>query len=335
MTLYKKFIIYILINLIFNPFCANADDFIVEDVPLNINGSNIAQIRDQAIENGQRDAFFLLVKRLDPAKHASIATLPTSKINALVSSFELKDEKMSANRYKASLTVNFDQNKVNSLLGKEYSTAAVTQEKTLLLPLLAKHGKLLLWESDNNWRDTLQENLADNKYLIPAGDLEDIELVNNYQALLDGDPAVIQSLKNRYPEHNIIIAYAADEYPKLDIKFIDVTNNNATTDQIFNAGTGESYEQFLKNAGQQFASSLQNSGAKQDIAATKIDIKFIIPINSFAQWNNLHKSLQALSKEQALTIKEISIRHALIAYKGEDNELLRQKLNALGVKSEL
>ena len=166
----------------------------VTDVIIDKTDKNAVVARDGAIIEAQRSAFMVLAeKSMSPESLKGYKAPDNKTIAALVDSFEIKNEQISANRYVANFTVRFlpDVNnyiKIPEGLGKvvvagppvvstiaaapaaaaaptgtaakpEAATPAVaaTPRSVLVLPYYEDAaGRKVLWEDPNPWREAWQ-----------------------------------------------------------------------------------------------------------------------------------------------------------------------------------
>ena len=99
-----------------------------------------------------------------------------------VTSYSIESESFSAERYSALITVNFDINKIESLLNeKNIKYFAGKGFETLVLPLMSYNNQLTLWDDPNPWFQSWIERPIDGNltnFIIPEGDLEDLIIIN-------------------------------------------------------------------------------------------------------------------------------------------------------------
>jgi hypothetical protein len=96
-----------------------AAPYVVSGVPVDVTAADAATARDQAIAEGQRKAFSMLMEQLVGAEQAAtIATPSDSQLSGMVQDFEVESERLSSVRYIGVLTYRFDAASVDAIIGK-------------------------------------------------------------------------------------------------------------------------------------------------------------------------------------------------------------------------
>jgi hypothetical protein len=99
-----------------NPTVAPADPFTVTDVTADVTADSATHARDQALMQAERAAYVQLCSRMNVPESA--AKLNDNGVAALVQSFDLQSEKVSALRYIGVFTIRFKPQSVQRKLGK-------------------------------------------------------------------------------------------------------------------------------------------------------------------------------------------------------------------------
>jgi len=86
---------------------------------VDVTAADAATARDQAIVQGQRKAFGMLMEQLVGAdKAATIQTPSDAALGNMVQDFEVESERLSSVRYIGVMTFRFDADSVNALIGR-------------------------------------------------------------------------------------------------------------------------------------------------------------------------------------------------------------------------
>lgn len=195
------------------PLTAHAKGlFEVRDVIVDARERTVNEARATALAQGQRDAFALLLRRITRAQ--DWAVLPnTNDMNAqdFVLNFSVQDEKNSQRRYLATMSVQFDIERVLTLLQGLNIPYVETQAKpALLIPLLEDDTGYHLWD-DNWWRQSWAElDLANvpAPIVVAVGDGADATTLSVEDVLL-GDTKSMSQLAARYNANTVIVAHAS------------------------------------------------------------------------------------------------------------------------------
>lgn len=188
-----------------------ADAFTVRGVDVDVTAANPQTAKDQAIAEGQRQAFSLLLERLTaPADHAR---LPKVDGTQYVRDFSVQSERSSSTRYIATLTVRFSPSAVRKLLqGAGIAYAEPRNRALVVVPVFksAPTAKPVLWDDPNPWRSAWT-NLGGGglvPVVVPTGDLTDVQTITAEQALA-GNAEAMQSLGARWRTSDIMVVAAA------------------------------------------------------------------------------------------------------------------------------
>ena len=150
-----------------------------------------------------------LTRRVDWSR---LPTVSGRNLEFMVSDFEVANERTSAVRYLASLTVRFKPVEVRRLLRSAGVPFAETRSKpVLVLAVLRQDGAVTLWDDPNAWRDAWATMGARQTTLVPTvgplGDLADIFDISAEQAAL-GDELRLGVIAGRYGAGDSLVAIA-------------------------------------------------------------------------------------------------------------------------------
>jgi hypothetical protein len=104
-----------------------ATPYVVSGVPVDVTAADAATARDQAIAEGQRKAFSMLMEQLVGAEQASTIPTPSdSQLSGMVQDFEVESERLSSVRYIGVMTYRFDAASIDAIIGKPTDGTDVT-----------------------------------------------------------------------------------------------------------------------------------------------------------------------------------------------------------------
>src|SRR5262249_33724531 len=96
-----------------------ANPYVVSGVPVDVTAADAATARDQAIVEGQRKAFSMLMEQLVGTEKAATIQVPSdSQLSAMVQDFEVESERLSSVRYIGVMTYRFDAASIDAIIGK-------------------------------------------------------------------------------------------------------------------------------------------------------------------------------------------------------------------------
>ena len=208
----------------------------ISDVMVDVTAEDGTAARSKALMEAEGKAFAQLLKQLLPAAEAEAKAARTAPdtISRMVRSYEVKEEKISARGYKATLDVVFDGTQVSHFLvagGQPVATpdsyspdgayqqgahasgpAAGTSDApspVLVLPVQRAGEQSLLWEQSNIWRGIWNglEREGTEMVRLPIGDTSDKAVVTSDQVLTAGY-AQLGALAERYQSQTVLVAEA-------------------------------------------------------------------------------------------------------------------------------
>lgn len=185
------------------------DAFTVKGVEVDVTAPNPQAAKDQALADGQRQAFRLLLERLtQPADHTR---LPKADGTQYVRDFSVDHERSSATRYIATLTVRFNAAAVKKLLQGAGIAYAEPRSRAIVVVPVYKAGadQAVLWDDPNPWRAawaSLDGGLV--PLVVPPGDLGDVQAISTEQALA-GSSEAMQALGTRWRSPDVLVAAAS------------------------------------------------------------------------------------------------------------------------------
>ena len=188
-----------------------ADAFTIEHVEVDATADSAAAARERAIASGQQIAFNRLLDRL--TLHDQRTGLPqpsAAEIGDLVRDFAVEDEKASAVRYLASLSVRFRPDEIRALLRNAGVPFAETMSKPIVVvPLFRSNAGMALWDGTNPWLHGWQNIRPDGlvPFVTPLGDLDDTVALDAAKAQA-GNAEGLSTLAWRYQAGSVIVATA-------------------------------------------------------------------------------------------------------------------------------
>jgi hypothetical protein len=187
---------------------ALVDAFSVRGVEVDVTAANIQAAKDQAIADGQRQAFRILLERLtQPADHSR---LPKADGVEYVRDFSVDQERSTPVRYLATLTVRFNPAAVRKLLrDANIAYAEPRSRAVIVVPVLKPAGGTpVLWEDPNPWRAAwTQQGSGLVPLVVPGADSPEAQAINADQAAA-GESARIQALSEAFKGADVMVVAA-------------------------------------------------------------------------------------------------------------------------------
>lgn len=304
-TVPALFVLVVLLLPLHAPSAAGAESgnlFTVQDVQVDVRARTASAAREQALNNGQVRALEAMLKRLTlsgdwprlPPAGPGLAT-------SLVSALEINNERISANRYQAALTVSFDASGIRGLLRRaDIPFSEARYKPVLILPVYASGGLLSLW-TDNPWRSAW-EQAEEKNGLIPYVILDEAEtgdsLVSADTAMTLPDSRVVR-IRRQYGVANVIAVRAEAMGPsggprRLAVRVRDYGKPETDTFQATIRGSGESMEALAKQAVEDVQIHLEDEWKMQTLARfderNRMTVR--VPLQSLAEWHRVRSRLE-------------------------------------------
>lgn len=291
------------------------DPFTVDGVEVDISAANPQLAKDQAIVAAQRQGFATLLERLTVPEDR--ARLPKADGVEYVRDFSIEQERSTANRYIASLSVRFNAAAVKRLL--QSSGIAMTEVRAhpvVVVPVfIAEDGRASLWDDPNPWR-TAWNNLRGGglvPLVLPLGDLGDIQAITATQALA-GDALAMQSLGARWRSPDVLIAAAS-----LHGKILEVTlHASPTTPKPFDTLSykqtdSESVDALLARAVKDISRAIdtihKQNGVHGGEAGT---LSALVPLSGLNQWLAVRERLGRVPQIKSWELVSLSRTEAAV-----------------------
>lgn len=291
--------------------------YTIENISVQAEGQNATEARTAAIEDGQAKAFAALLQKLSAAPQPSV---PAAQISRMVRGIEVLDEKISSNRYRATLTVSFIPSSVRSYLQQNkisYNPNIISP--TLILPLLFSEEETAATEdSDNPWQHALSKALQTNNvtaYKLPMGDLEDITQIKNIDTAT-ADFSQLSTLTTKYAVERILFATAktstdpATGTLALDVTVTTLSSSKRTSQTHHYTGTaGETLASLFGKAAQEIITPVKKTSAA---AAVPKGTKILLNANfsTLQGWMKIRQALSEKPMVQKLDITQLSTSKA-------------------------
>ncbi len=324
------------------PGRAAADVFTVEGVPLDATAATAARARDQALPAGQVAAFGRLMDRLVlSADRARVPALGYEAVSELVRDLELADERTSAVRYLARLTVRFRADAVRNFLRERGLIFAETRSKPLLvLPVLETAGALALWDDPNPWRAAWKQVPPSDglvPLVLPEGDLQDVAAIGAEQAVR-GDDRPLQAVARRYGAADVLTARAAMRFPESQVAeggtgpWLQVTLTRFGTVQLeqtrvesFFPEEGEGMDALLARAAVSVARQIEEGWKRNNRLRFDIgdELAVEVPLRSLDEWLEIRSRLESIAFVRRSDLVVLTRRAAVLRlnFIGDEEQL--------------
>jgi hypothetical protein len=316
---------------------AASEVFTVRGVSVDVTAQTAAQARDEALLQGQVEAFNRLLARILP-REAMIRVPPLEPGQVLdyVSDFAVDNERTSDVRYLADLTVRFNDQSLRSFLAANDLAHAETLSKpVVVLPVFGPADTARLWEEGNPWWAAWAARLPAGglvPLIVPLGDLGDIAATNASQAL-SGDMESLNRLAGRYGAENMLVTQAIQiGDPELGPVSLQIGTSRlgqrqqGTTIETFVQLEDEDLPGLYARAAEAVADNVQEDWKQRNLLrpglARKITVA--VPLSGMDNWLKIKRSLNRVAGVQRSDIVTLSrTRGELdISFVGDEQQLV-------------
>ncbi|MES2961248.1 MAG: DUF2066 domain-containing protein [Pseudomonadota bacterium] len=321
-------------------YAAENSPYMVEGVAVSVTGKSPTDARNAAIASGRRDAFLILLTRLEIATNIA-DTVSNDEISDMVRSEQIDGEKIAGNNYSATMNIMFAKDFVEHILAKKAVKKAEKSsgETYVLLPVKVTKRSMLLWEDDNDWRKAIEKTIAkkdQGKFIVPDADLSNIAVISSTNvALLDY--VAIEPLLFKYKSESVYtLFFSYDEIENkvnISVTYLrklqkkQVKLNFVNVDHL-------SFDALLEKVANKTIDYLLSSQST-DSKATSTVIKIQIPVSTLGNWMIAKSRIENSNLVTQINIESISRDMAVITVNYPNNgtdivqEFMRTGINLI------
>ena len=307
------------------------EPFTVSGVPVDVRAENVILARSQALLEGQRAAFQILVQRLTSAADGQkLPHLSDEDLQNIVLDVGIDQEKRSAVRYLATLSVRFKPEAVRRLLrGSNVAYAEWRGRPVVVVPLTMGEDGLPLADGANPWRDAWRAN--------SGGGLVPIQ-VQTADAADVADPAALQQ---RFNSQDLVVTMGLPQRIEGGLVKLDVTSHAfgpvggvLEGSRSYQGEVGESLEMLLRRAAQDMAKTINDTWKNGNMLQFDrvASLAVMVPLGGFDEWLALRERLNRSTPVRAFEVAALSKNEgALVLHYVGDQQQLSQVLMQNGL----
>ncbi len=342
----------VLLFLLSGPHAARAavEIYTVSGIRVDATAESAVVAQQQALETAEREGLRRLFARLvleeDLPLLPEVETLP---LDRLVRSYTVEEEKRSATRYLASVTVRYEPEAVRAVFAQAGVAAVIAPSApVLVVPVLEAQERVDLWGEDNPWRRAWLADADRNTFLtirLPLGDLADIVALGDPGAEPAGER--LAGLAQRYGTDTVVVARA-----RLEAAAEGTTGEPGLALSLRSGGgwfagpleeravlpperAAEDGETALWELGVARVKAALERAWKRDNAVrlgVRDTLRVTVPLADLRGWVQIRQKLEAMPEIRSVRIERMSRRRAdiAIAFIG-DRAQLRQALAGRGL----
>jgi len=319
-----------------------AESLMNTDVEVDVTGSDAADARELALAKGQADALADLLSRFTTGEQAQqiVGDLEPKKIASMARGTEVLSEKISSNRYRASLRISFDATEVSTLLGKPGGDANAELAPTatgsfLIIPSYEEDGTVLLWDDANPWRNawkTAGIEARSGDIVVPFGDAADAASID-VKTLPSANYASLLPLTVRYGVTDIVLVQAKLSHDGGMTLEVVKRRLNRTQNEVnlltYRADPQETRDTLMARATHDVIDTLEHKKTEETEAVKTIrggnhgTVMVLASISTLSSWTQLRTKLSTLPMIDKIEPLAISPQQVdlVIHYRGSADSL--------------
>ena len=326
--------LFVLLFLLYSSalFADIENKYLIEDIMVSRIDNDANSAREKAITKGQRDAFNLVLDRLE-IDSSNGMLISDDEISQMLRSMQVKNEKITNNSYTANLMIEFSPEYVNFILKKYRITKLSSKYNSyLVVPVLEENGNTYFWEKGNRWTIPFSKNLKDNKSVML--------IQNDYASknLVDTDYfkkptfSKFKKLADLYNVNNIVVVdakYLKDENV-IDVKIHIVSEKKTKNATLkYEMEYPDNPDLDFNNASLKIIEYLNELISKNmeinytnHYANSKKDGSYVFAyISSLKDFDNVEKALKSDINIEKLTLKSIEKNLLIYFVEYKDNDI--------------
>lgn len=302
------------------------DVYEVRDVVVDVTSETAAKAREQALAEGEAEAFRRLLKRLTlRAEKERLPDLEAEEITTYVKDFSVASEKVSAVRYLAHLNYRFKSGEIRSLLNDfDLRFAETVSKPVLVLPVYQDAGALMLWDEPNPWREAwgaLPDTQSLVPTLLPVGDLADIAAIGPEQAM-EGDLQRLNAIAKVYGASDTLVVFgvmrvdAARARRILEVYFTRYGTQLQEQTEVMNftQNDGETVSRLLARAARELMAIVEENWKRDNVLEFGRSglIAAVVPITGLRDWLEVRSRLEGVAVIQRAELVLLSHTEARV-----------------------
>jgi hypothetical protein len=301
------------------------DDAYSATVKVDATAADVAQARDQARRDGQRQALIEVLARLSGGTDTGkLGKLDDKAIGDMVASFEVANERMSAVRYLADYTFHFRPGQVRRLLGNaDVAVAEGAGKPVVVLPVYIVGNRAALWEEPNRWRRmwALRAPGVDlPRLIVPSGDAGDAAAIDAAKARA-GDTDALNAIAGRSGAEDVVVALATAKVEDGGLVAVTVETKRYHLGQLVDtqsntveANPDEAKDDFMRRVAEATAADIESGWKKTGIARydQQGSLTAVVAIAGLEDWVRVRDRLSALAAIRKVELMSLSRQEATI-----------------------
>lgn len=306
------------------------DVFVAESVPVDVTAGSVGEARERGLIQGRIAGFRRILERMVAREDLpAVPQLNAEQIIDMVREFSIANERSSAVRYLAELTVRFNPGAIRQLLrGAGIPFTETVSRPLVVVPVMNTGGAASLWGSI--WHDTWLREQPDGGLLpliVPPNSADEVSSVTAAQAT-SHNTAALFALAERFGAAGALVVSATVEGNGPIAMTVTEIRSDADPIEfsITHAGVpGQAAPEVLAGAVQTAAGAAADSWRRRNRVSfgVKNQITALVPVVDLKGWLSIRSRLTSVAlvdmiDVQAMTRDRVQIT---IHFAGEEEQL--------------
>lgn len=279
---------------------AQADLFSVEKMAVSAEGENAVEARELALNLAVEEAYPMLIRKVVLGDSANTQA-SRDEISSMVQGLSIANERTTATKYTADVTVQFKQQAVKDFL-KSRGVAFLdkTPPRFVIIPVYQEGESIKIFDVDSPLFTALKTTPLDTsvyQFTIPYGDLEDVAVATP-SVMQSEDFVALNKILERYKTDYALLVNVVKTGNVYKVSTTPYPENNSAGAEVLFAVSSPSQNypgvmaQIMKKVTAEMekkwrATLVQRSAAQSDMIV-------VLPINGLSEWTVLQKQLKSL-----------------------------------------
>jgi len=307
--------------------------FVAAAVPVDVTAGGITEARERGLTQGRVSGFRTVVARIVAREDLDrVPQMNATQIIDVVRDFSIANERTSAVRYLADLTVRFDPAVIRRLLrGANIPYTETLSKPLVVVPLLRENANApwQLWEDSNAWRSAwamVPKDMGLVPLIVPTGGREDSAAVTAAQAA-SKDLIALNALARRYDAGGTVLAMATATPDGLQIQLEELRTDVPSEGLSLTQGreAGQAGDAFLLAGANAAGAAVQESWKRRNRVTFggTTQITALVPVANLKEWLGVKNRLDDVPLISRLDLQAMTRDRAQITlyYSGAQRQL--------------
>ena len=294
---------------------ADGNPYLIENMAVSINGKSPSAARNTATATARRDAFLILLNRLNLATNVA-DNVTDEEISDMVRSEIIDNERFAGNNYSATFNITFAKDFVDHILAqknapRESQKVEEVKENYVILPVKLVQKKALLWEESNDWKKAVESSIDNKKranFFSPVADVENLSSLSQ-ENLAKVNYAELEPMLARYKANAAyLLFFSLDETAKkisVEISYLRKMQKKQMKLSFVNI-EGMSREAMMLKVADKTMDYIANAQSNKTADLSFTQLRLQIPISSLGNYLLIKGKIENSNLVNSLNIESIS-----------------------------